>query len=130
MPIRATIWQSRFLYQSRGFQNRNLQCTFQMLFARKQGLAQPYILYENESFRHCLSYDLRKMTFLVLEVLFFQRVPFSGGLFFPTSRAQTRAQFLDDAIEIGDAEVGRCYLFCGIFFEYCWMTYIHVFGRN
>ena len=54
------------------FQNRNLGCNFQTLFARKRGLAQLYFLYENESLRHCVSYDLRRMaTFVVLEVWFF-----------------------------------------------------------
>ena len=43
-----------FLYQFRHFQNRNLGCNFQTLFARKRGLAHPYFLYENESLRHCL----------------------------------------------------------------------------
>ena len=30
------------------FQNINLGCTFQMLLARKRGLAHSYFLYENE----------------------------------------------------------------------------------
>ena len=67
-----------FLYQFRRFQNRNLGCNFQTLFARKRGLAHPYFLYENESLRHCLSYYLGRMaTFLVLEVRF------SKGSIFP-----------------------------------------------
>ena len=66
-----------FLYQFHCFQNRNLGCNFQKLFARKRGLAHPYFLYEKESIRHCLSYDLvRVSTFLVLEVHFFQGVRF------------------------------------------------------
>ena len=74
-----------FLYQFRRFQNRNLGCNFQTLFARKRGLAHPYFLYENESLRHCLSYYLRRMaTFLVLEVRFFQGVHSSSG---PGSRS-------------------------------------------
>ena len=48
---------------------------FQTLFARKQGLAHPYILFIIELLQHCLSYDLRQMaTFLALEVRFYQRV--------------------------------------------------------
>ena len=45
-----------FLYQFRCFQNRNLGCNCQTLFARKRGLANPYFLHENESLRHCLSH--------------------------------------------------------------------------
>ena len=47
-----------FLYH---FQNRNLWWTFQTLFARKRRLAHPFFLHENESFQHCLRYDLRRM---------------------------------------------------------------------
>ena len=42
-----------FLIPFRCFQNRNLGCNFQTLFARKRGLSHPYFLYENESLRHC-----------------------------------------------------------------------------
>ena len=49
-----------FLYQFRRFQNRNLGCNFQTLFARKRGLATPYFFYENKSLRHCLLYYLRR----------------------------------------------------------------------
>ena len=84
------------------FQNRNLGCNFQTLLARKQGLAHPYFLYENESLRHCLSYDLRRMaTFVVLEVWFFQVVRFLGGPFFLRSRVWVRVRFLE-----------RCPSFC------------------
>ena len=66
-----------FLNQFRSFQNRNLGCNFQTLFARKRGLAHPYSLYGNKSLRHCLSYYLRRMaTFLFLEVRIFQGVRF------------------------------------------------------
>ena len=44
MLIRATNWQLSFLYRLLRFQNRNLWYDFQALFARKQGLAQPFIL--------------------------------------------------------------------------------------
>ena len=37
-----------FFIPFRCFQNRNLGCNFQTLFAGKQGLAHPYFLYENE----------------------------------------------------------------------------------
>ena len=36
-----------FFIPFRCFQNRNLGCNFQTLFARKGGLAQPLLLYEN-----------------------------------------------------------------------------------
>ena len=82
MLIRAANWQSSFSYQYRYFQNRNLGCNFQTLFVQKRSLAHPYLLYENESFRHCLSYYLRRMaTFLVLEVRFFEGSVFRGSVF-------------------------------------------------
>ena len=80
MLTRAANWQLQFLNQHDHFQNRNLWYTFQMLFARKRGLAHPYFLYENESIQHCLSYDLRQTaTFLVFVILFFQQVRFFSG---------------------------------------------------
>ena len=66
--------------RNRNFQNRNFGWNFQTLFARKRGLAHPYFSYENESLRHCFSYDLRRMaTFVVLEFWFFQGVRFFSG---------------------------------------------------
>ena len=38
MLIRAANWELSFLYQFRRFQNVNLWCFFQKLFARKRGL--------------------------------------------------------------------------------------------
>ena len=58
--IRATNWQSSFLYQLRRFENRNLWYTFQTLFALKRGPTHPHLLYENESLQHYLSYDMRQ----------------------------------------------------------------------
>ena len=75
--IRAVNWQSLFLYQFRYFQKKKLGSTFQTLFTQKRGLPYPYVLYENESLQHFLSFGLRKMaTFLVLEVRFFQGIQF------------------------------------------------------
>ena len=69
MLISAGNWQSPFLYQFRCFQSRSLGCNFQMLFARKRGIAHPSFLYENELLRHCLSYYLKRTAmFLILEV--------------------------------------------------------------
>ena len=77
MLIRAVNWQSLFLYQIRYFQKKKLGSTFQTLFTQKRGLPYPYVLYENESLQHFLSFGLRKMaTFLVLEVRFFQGIQF------------------------------------------------------
>lgn len=65
---------------------------FQILFVQKRGLAHAYVLYENESLKHCLSYDLIPMaTFLFLEVQFFQRIGFLGSLYFSGSRSWSRS---------------------------------------
>ena len=59
------------------FSKKKLGSTFQTLFAQKRDLPYPYVLYENESLQHFLSFGLRKMaTFLVLEVRFFQGIQF------------------------------------------------------
>ena len=86
------------LYQFLHFQNRNFWYTYQTSFARKRGLAHPYFLYENKSLHHCLSYDLRQMsTLLVLEVRFFKRFHSLRVHFFSESRVWV--QFLDDAVD-------------------------------
>ena len=58
----------------------------------------PLLLYENQSIRHCLSYDLKRMAMvLVLEVQVFQGVRFVEDPFFLSSRARVRVRFLDGA---------------------------------
>ena len=53
---------------------------FKRYLHESEGLAYIYFSYENESLHHCLSCDSRQMvTFLVLEVQFFQRVRLQGG---------------------------------------------------
>ena len=44
MLLRATNWRLSFLYRLLRFQNKNLWYIFKVLFAQKQGLAQPYFL--------------------------------------------------------------------------------------
>ena len=83
-----------------------------MLFARKQGLAHSYFC-ENESLRHCLSYNWRQMaTFLGCKVRFFERIRFLGGPFFLRPRVRFRARFSVDAFPFNENFVklihGKC----------------------
>ena len=65
--------------------NTLFKCYLHENEARKRNLAHPYFLYENESFQHCLSYEMRQMVMsLVFDVRFskgsvFYRVRFFSG---------------------------------------------------
>ena len=57
------------------FSKKKLVVHFSNVISQKQGLADSYFWYENESIQHCLSCDLRQMkTFLILEFHFFESV--------------------------------------------------------
>ena len=102
----------------RCFQNTNLGCSFQTLFARKRGLAHPCFLCENESLRHCLSYYLRRMAmFLVVEVRFSQGFRFLEGQFFLRTRFRVWVRFLE-----------RCPSFC--LFYVCSTRHIKFQNQN
>ena len=88
-----------FLYQLRRFRNMSFWYFFQTFFSRKQSFAHRYFSYKNESLLHCYSYDMRQMaTFSFLEVQFFQRVCFSGGMFFFQVQVPVQVQLLDNVL--------------------------------